>query len=399
MIKEKKPLKIAIYSGTVPSTTFIENLIKGIASEHEVLLFGKRTAPIKYRSPRIKIYGIPKNRILNVILTMFRVVKLLILYPTRFVLLWKELKTYPERYKRWYVLSRLVPVIIHKPDIFHIQWAKDIRQWMFLKDRFGAKLVLSLRGAHINYSPIADVELANTYKELFPKVDRFHAVSKAIAIEAQKYHVDKEKIEVIHSPIVKTTFDAFGVFEKRNMDCFLMVSVGRFHWIKGYNYAIDAVKLLKEKGVQVHYTVIASNAISEDILFQIDQLNLTKEVEILNGLPQHLLFESLKDYDCLILPSVEEGIANVVLEAMALGIPVVSTNCGGMAEVVTPNETGWLVPVRDPEALAGAIQEVAETPEKEIQRITLQAHEFVRQHFNSETSIARFLDFYEMVME
>ncbi len=391
-------MKIAIYSGSIPSTTFIENLIKGVALEHEVLLFGKQTVPTKYKSPNIKIYGTPKNKIVNVMITLFRVLTLMILYPKRFAHLWKELKPYSGWHKRRHALSRLVPVILHKPNIFHIQWAKDIKQWVFLKDKFGVKLLLSLRGAHINYSPIADVELANTYKALFPKVDRFHAVSKAIAIEAQKYQADKEKIEVIHSPIAKTTFDAFRVFEKSNTNCFRMVSIGRFHWKKGYSYAIDAVKLLKEQGVQVHYTIIASNAISEDIVFQIHQLGLENEITILEGMPQDVLFKKVQRFDAVILPSLEEGIANVILEAMALGVPVISTDCGGMTEVVIPNKTGWLVPVRDPESIAKAVQELMQMPEIELQRMTLNAHQFVKKNFNAEASIAQFLDMYKRVV-
>ncbi|RED48361.1 glycosyltransferase family 4 protein [Seonamhaeicola aphaedonensis] len=391
-------MKIAIYSGSIPSTTFIENLIKGVASEHEVLLFGKQTAHVKYDSPNIKIYGTPKNKFANVIMTLFRVLKLMVLYPKRFVLLWKELKIYEGEYKRWNILSRLVPVILNKPDVFHIQWAKDIKQWVFLKDKFGVKLVLSLRGAHINYSPIADEELANTYKQLFPKVDRFHAVSQAIALEAQKYHADKDKIELIHSPIAKPTFDAFRVFEKNNSDGFHIVSVGRFHWKKGYKYAIDAVKLLKEQGVQIHYTIIASNVVSEAVLFQIHQLGLENEITIMKGLPQEILFKKMQSFDAVILPSLEEGIANVVLEAMALGVPVISTDCGGMAEVVIPNKTGWLVPVRNPEALVQAVIELSQTSESELQNITKQAHEFVKLHFNAEDSIKQFLELYREIV-
>ena len=69
----------------------------------------------------------------------------------------------------------------------------------------------------------------------------------------------------------------------------------------------------------------------------------------------------MQDFDLLILPSLNEGIANVVLEAMALGIPVISADCGGMSEVVLPNETGWLVPVRDSEAMGEAIIEFTQT--------------------------------------
>ena len=106
----------------------------------------------------------------------------------------------------------------------------------FLKDLFGVKIVVSLRGAHINYSPLADENLASQYCLLFPKIDRFHAVSKVIAREAGKYGASIQKTDVVHSAVnleylqlyVKTNWDAHNPFR--------FISVGRYHWKKGYHY-------------------------------------------------------------------------------------------------------------------------------------------------------------------
>jgi colanic acid/amylovoran biosynthesis glycosyltransferase len=68
-----------------------------------------------------------------------------------------------------------------------------------------------------------------------------------------------------------------------------------------------------------------------------------------------------------------------------------------MTEVVIPKETGWLVPVRDPEALANAIVEIKDTSEAELQDITKNAHHFVQEHFNAEDSIQQFLELYESI--
>ena len=61
--------------------------------------------------------------------------------------------------------------------------------------------MVSLRGAHINYSPLADENLSNQYRLIFPKVDRFYAVSQAIADEVGKYGVLEQKTDVVHSAI------------------------------------------------------------------------------------------------------------------------------------------------------------------------------------------------------
>ncbi|MFL2983043.1 MAG: glycosyltransferase [Candidatus Neomarinimicrobiota bacterium] len=68
--------------------------------------------------------------------------------------------------------------------------------------------------------------------------------------------------------------------------------------------------------------------------------------------------KKIKLSDCLILPSVEEGIANVVLEAMALGTPVISSNCGGMNEIIRNKENGYLFQKRNPKYLSKVMEDV-----------------------------------------
>ena len=125
------------------------------------------------------------------------------------------------------------------------------------------------------------------------------------------------------------------------------------------------------------------------------QLQLESQIKFVGSLPQVDLLRTLKTFDILLLSSVEEGIANVVLEAMAMGVPVISTDCGGMAEVIKHKETGWLVPVRNPNAIADAIIELSETTERQLQSITQNAHDLVKAEFKAEDSIEKFVDLYE----
>lgn len=390
-------LKIAIFSGTIPSATFIERVIEGVSITHEVYLFGVDEGKVTYPSNNVSFYLTPKRHLDNLFITTLRLVKLLFKSPKDVLPLLDEVKQYSKLYDRWIWFSKFLPIVLYRPDIFHIQWARDIGFYYFLKERFGCKLVVSLLGSHINYSPIVDTHLASQYYSLFPKVDRFHAVSDAISIEAQKYGALPSAVQVIHSPVTLNTFKAFKLKTKSRQLPFRVLSVGRHHWVKGYKYALDAIAKVKEWNLKVEYTIIAQGVIPESLLFQRDQCKLKDEVSFVKGMKQEVLFETMKQYDVLVLPSLNEGIANVVLEAMALGIPVISTDCGGMPELVIPNETGWLVPVRDAEALAEAIVEVMQTSEQELQRIAKNAHDFVKQQFSAEDSIEKFLKLYGAV--
>lgn len=390
-------MKIAIFSGVIPSTTFIEHLISNIAKTHEVLLFGAILKTQTYHSKRIKVYGTSLSVFKRLSVTCFRLLKLTFRYPNRLSILLSEVKKQQSFYQKRATLRRILPVILTKPDVFHIQWAKDLDQWMFLREKLDVKLVLSLRGAHINYSPIADEQLASSFKDNFPKVDAFHAVSKAIAKEAQKYNASQSKVTVIHSSLKPEIFSYYSPYKKTTSQDIAICAVGRFHWIKGYKYLIDACGILKDQDVNFHLTIVSSNPISEAILFQIHQLKLQDHITIIQNLPQSELFPVMKSNDVLVLPSLKEGIANVVLEAMAIGVPVISTDCGGMSEVVKPSINGWLVPVRDAVAIANGVVELSQTSEDQLKTMTEHAHKFVKQHFNNLDSIQQFEQLYESV--
>ena len=73
----------------------------------------------------------------------------------------------------------------------------------------------------------------------------------------------------------------------------------------------------------IHYSIVTKNCISEEILFQIDELSLNNNIEIVYPDSQENVYKIMRESDCLILPSVQEGISNVVLESMAIGLSLI----------------------------------------------------------------------------
>lgn len=387
--------KIAIFSGAIPSTTFIEHLIEGISESHEVYLFGVIDAQYQYKSKNVKVFSTPKSHSLNFLITSYRVLRLFLKNPNSVFILVKEIRRFNKLYDKWIWFSKFLPIVLYRPDIFHMQWARDLEFYWFLKEKFNIKILVSLLGSHINYTPLVEPKIANIYRQTFPEIDAFHAVSKAISKEAQFYNADNSKITLIHSPIKLTTLQKFNSNKIKNNSTLNLISVGRHHWVKGYKYSLSAMKILKENNINFHYKIIAQGHVPEDLLFQRNQLDLVNEVTFLNGISQEELFKEMQNQDVLILSSLSEGIANVVLEAMAIGLPVISTNCGGMSEVVVPNETGWLVPIRNPIAIAEAVLSLIETSEKDLQRITLNAHQLIKNEFEAKNTISQFLELYK----
>jgi glycosyltransferase involved in cell wall biosynthesis len=98
----------------------------------------------------------------------------------------------------------------------------------------------------------------------------------------------------------------------------------------------------------------------------------------------------------MVLPSFAEGLPVVIMEAMALCRPVISTYVAGIPELVSPGETGWLVPAGSVELLTDAMDSVLRTPETELERMGRQGRERVieRHSVRAEARVlaARFQD-------
>lgn len=369
-----KHLKIAIYSGEIPSTTFIERLIICVSKVNATIyLFGNRKKRTAY-GPEVKVIGYTHNRLHKLWHLIKYGILLSLFQPTEKRQLDVLLKVTSKNNR--YSKVKYYPVLWYKPDIFHLQWAKGLEEWSWVQE-FGIKLILSLRGAHINYSPIADAKLAEMYRVHFPKVDGFHAVSKAIGKEAEKYGADVDKIKIIYSGL---DLAEFKTFPKNQTLVFQILSIGRSHWIKGYTYALDACKILKDQGVQFHYTIVGG-ANDIELLYQIEDLGLQQEISLIGPTSMEEVKKHIQQSDLMLLPSINEGVANVVLEAMALKTLVLSTNCGGMNEVVVDSVNGYLTPIRDSKKMASNIKKIMSLPQTDKETIVSEAyHTIVNQH-------------------
>jgi len=385
----KHKLKIAIYSGEIPSTTFIERLIVGLSNKDcAILLFGRVKKAVKYND-NVIVKGYKSGRIqkgiyllvYSFLLTFFRN---------------KDKKKLDQLLKSqsrdsMYDKVKCYPVLWHKPDIFHIQWAKGLSEWMWVKT-FGIKLVLSLRGAHINYSPIADAKLAAMYHNHFPNVDGFHAVSKDIAKEAVKYAAHEEKIKVVYSGLNVELFTNTQKVESNQSSVFNVISVGRPHWKKGYGYALDAFKQLKEQNFQFKYTIVGG--VNLELIYQIKELGLENNIISIEQVPFSEAQRLIKASDLLFLPSMEEGVANVVLEAMAAKKIVLTTNCGGMEEAVVDGVNGFVTPIRNSHKMAEKIVEISQISNHQKQQITSKALETIQKQHTEERMVLGMLDLY-----
>ncbi len=144
----------------------------------------------------------------------------------------------------------------------------------------------------------------------------------------------------------------------------LILAVGRLIAKKGFADLICACGLIAERGKSFRCEIIGEGPLENELRGQIERLNLQNRVALSGAKPQGEVRQRLAAANVFVLPSIidpEGGMDNlptVIMEAMATALPVVSTNIGGIPEMVIENETGFLLEPVDASALADAIEKV-----------------------------------------
>jgi glycosyltransferase involved in cell wall biosynthesis len=172
----------------------------------------------------------------------------------------------------------------------------------------------------------------------------------------------------------------------------LIITVGRLIAKKGFAELIRACALLTERGKLFRCEIIGEGPLEDELRAQIAEMNLQDRFRLLGAKPQGEVRQHLAAANVFVLPSVldpEGGMDNlptVVMEAMATGLPVVSTNIGGIPEMVMQNETGFLVQPGDPIALAKAIENVVDNRSL-AQRLGEAGHQRAQKLFSIEKNV------------
>jgi colanic acid/amylovoran biosynthesis glycosyltransferase len=387
-------MNIIIYNGNLKPPHFVNLLANKLGEkEHNVFLAGTANKILRVKKNKLLYITTDSNKIhLLAIHLFFNGLRFFFTRPQLFLkiikLLFKSEKSVRIKIKQFLIWSKL---IIIKADIVHIQWASHIILFEEILEDHLFKTVISLRGRLVNVSPYLDANLKELYIRNFPKVDAIHAVSKDILNNMNKFNTQVKKGRVVYSGVylknipMKEKWDYSGEFK--------VLSIGRFNWIKGYDYALRAIKILVQKNIDIHYTIIAKGE-NEEIIYLIDELGLKKNITIVSELSHKEVLNKMVSSDLLLLPSVSEGLANVVLEAMAVGLPVLTSNCGGMTEVITHNENGWLFENRNSEKMAFAIEEILKMDKKSIGKMAINGKDYIKKNHNLEQMCNQMIELY-----
>ena len=387
-------LKIIIFDGSFKTTPFVNRLAKGLAKKHTVYILGFNEQIVK-KLPNVHYMGLGSNtNKWSFIKTSLK----LAIKSGSLKMLWQTIQNLSTGNRKALQQQNLnVAITQIQPDLIHLQWPSVIPWFETILSEQKIPVVLSQRGYHINVRPFVNQKNYNYLQQWYPKIAGFHSVSNAISKKGDLiYNSSTKGNTIVYSGLPIQNFYFEPTFKNNNQ--LQIISIGRAHWIKGYGYALLACKLLKVKGVNFHYTIVGVTNY-EELTYLRASLNLENEVTFLDILPQEKVYELMQESQLLLLPSIEEGIANVVLEAMVLGCPVISTNCGGMEELITHTKEGWLVTTRDPEAMAQEIMNFKKLPLEQIDTVRKNARAKIEQQFSEEQMVTGMEQLYYSVID
>jgi glycosyltransferase involved in cell wall biosynthesis len=304
------------------------------------------------------------------------------------------------------LLAMYLPLARLRPDVVQFEWNVAAVDHLPVFDVLGCPVLTSCRGSEITVFP--HIPTLDHYASCLPEVIRrasaVHCVSESLMHDAAGFGLDPAKARVIRPAVDADAFRPAPGAPGRERDVLRVVSVGWLRWEKGHEYSLQAIHALVQGGVPVHFEILGGvpeesrgrAGERERIRHTIADLGLERHVH-LHGQATHAeVGRRVAAADAFLHASVAEGIPNVVLEAMACAVPVVTTDSGGVSEAVTDGIEGFVVGARDPAALAAALERLWRDPLL-ARRMGDAGRDRVRRAFRPDRHIDEFLDLYREV--
>ena len=232
----------------------------------------------------------------------------------------------------------------------------------------GVPVTITMRGTELRHA--ADATLRPLLKRALLDADRVFAVSDSLRQLALGLGVPPERVRVVGNGVDPARFRPADRTTARASlglpaDALVLVSVGGLCERKGFHRVIEAMPALRAQGTDAHLVVVGGPSPEGDwtdrLQAQVRDLRLADRVHFTGPVPPDDLHRVLSAADVFVLATRNEGWANVFLEAMACGLPVVTTDVGGNAEVVCRPELGAVVPFGDGPALTAALHAALQT--------------------------------------
>jgi colanic acid/amylovoran biosynthesis glycosyltransferase len=391
-------LKILVMgTSTSQKDTFVQRRLKVLISAGmDVIAPVTRTPQMEAFLPDgVEVHWLEKHR--NLIGYLKQWGSFLINHPRKLTRLLRALLANAQSVMEFLVLSgNALQLAKLEPDIIHFEWNSTAvdHKWMF--DYFDCPTVISCRGRQVNIWPHmpGKEKFAQGLKHTFTRASAVHCVSKSILQECVEVGLDPQKGNVIYTAVDADFYAPNPAINAKQNEAMHIIMVGALIWRKGFEYALMALKSLLDQGLDVCLDIVGEGPELDRIEYTARDLNILERVNLIGILNPDQVRDALWQADLFLLASLSEGIANVVIEAMSCGLPVVSTDCGGMQEAITDGVEGFLVPARDAVATSDALARLVKDSDLRAS-MGMAGRKRVLQSFTYELQSKKFSELYQ----
>ncbi len=391
-------LKVAfmVYEFPILSETFILNQIAGLIDRGcEVDIYAEIRGNSDKVHPVVEQYQLqertyylpelPENLLLRLIKGIGLIFNYALVCPRQ---LWRSLYPFPltDLTLSLWLLHTVIPNLNQDYDIIHCQFGTQSYRGMAFRhvNAPKAKLITTFRGHDI--SSFVQQKGENVYQQLFRYGDFFLTNCDFFRNKAISIGCPPDKIKVNRSGL---DCDRFA-YQSRSLPedgSIQIATTGRLVEKKGIEYVIRAIAKLVPTYPHLRYKIIGEGSLRSYFAELIQELNLTENIELMGWRNETEIVEILNSTQIFVAPSItaadgnQDAPINVLKEAMAIGLPVVSTYHGGIPELVENGKSGFLVPEKDAAALADKLGYLIEHPQL-WSAMGKSGREFVLQNYN-----------------
>lgn len=237
-----------------------------------------------------------------------------------------------------------------EPDVIHAHFYSIAAIASVLKKRFAVPFVITEHSSklNINIKNISELDI-KLARKAYQNADKVIAVSNALAENLKNnFNVDAE---VIHN-IVDVSH--FQYVNREPKDTFTFISVGNLISIKGFDLLIEAFVTAFKNDKSVFLKIVGAGPEMNNLQDLVNKYDMNENILLLNEVGRDKLKDIYPEGDAFVLASSSETFGVVFIEAMATGMPVIATDCGGPSDFVN-EQNGYLIPVNDKQSLVDAL--------------------------------------------
>ncbi|GAB4494238.1 MAG: glycosyltransferase [Anaerolineales bacterium] len=207
-------------------------------------------------------------------------------------------------------------------------------------------------------------------------------IYNAVGLDADSIHEDRQWLA-----------ETFGL----PREALVCLAVGRLVWAKGYEDLLDAMRMVIAEDSSLYCLVIGEGELRAGLEEKIRENSLDERVILAGYRSREVVLSALKASDIFVMPSRQEGTPIALLEAAAMGVPILASACGGIPEMVSDGEQALLVPPGNPPMLAQSLLRLAKNPELRA-RLGQNAKAHVEQNFSLQAQARATLEMYQSVL-